>query len=190
MDFGCGPMTAGVALAEICSGQNKHYKEKVTYLGIDASQNMVDRAKWINEQHGIFDPKRFEIFRGTTFCSEMTATLPSSTAADLVILCLSYVLANATLQVVHSDRPEWVKNLSHEWDRWAVGLPNLDETRIVYLNPDGNFHNIWNWLARFITNTHNGSFSYTGWEKKIPIEGLRDVQSAQMIGKKKPNRFQ
>lgn len=88
VDFGCGPMTSGLVLAEILSRHDEDYEKKFIYLGIDASQNMVERAKRINEQHKIFAPDRFGIVQGKTFDfsdSVVEKTLGSTTQVDLAV---------------------------------------------------------------------------------------------------------
>ena len=55
-DFGCGPMTAGLVLAEKLSKITKSYRDKVSYLGVDCSENMCNFAKTVNGLRGDGNP--------------------------------------------------------------------------------------------------------------------------------------
>ena len=196
VDFGCGPMTSGLALAEILLEHNKDYQERVTYLGIDASRNMIDCAKWINEQHEIFDPDMFKIVQDRKFHSEMMAMLPSSTNADFVILCMSFVLAESTLKVSQNQQEAWVRHFAHEWGQCVSGLQKLEEFRVVYINPkarharvslDRTFHETWRTLRDTLqTSDISGSFSYSdSGEEETSVKYLGNpVMSAQIRGQK------
>ncbi|MDD9820510.1 MAG: class I SAM-dependent methyltransferase [Nitrospira sp.] len=193
VDFGCGPMTSGLVLAEILSKHDEDYKKKLTYLGIDASQNMVERAKWINdnEQHKIFAPDRFGIVQGTTFDfsdSVVEETLGSTTQVDLAVLCMSFVLAPPTNRVRKDEQPSWARDLAEKWHQWISRLPNLHETEIVYLNPGlYDFHLTWKEFTKALKKQGtDGAFSYESGEiEYVPVPGLKsDVASALIIGRK------
>ena len=64
VDFGCGPMTSGLALAQVLSNG---YKAETSYFGIDASRHMVKKAKYINEKYKLFSPECFKVVQGTQF---------------------------------------------------------------------------------------------------------------------------
>ncbi len=206
VDFGCGPMTSGLALAEILLEHDRDYKEKVTYLGVDASQNMVERAKWINKQYEIFRPNRFNVVHDTKLCAEMMTNFPFATEADLAILSLSFVLAKGTYKCP-TEKDELKKRdleFSETWDRYVSNLPNLEglnEIRIVYLNPSVSvvtlsqsyIHANWIDFTKALSARKIGDFfSYTGGDvERITVPELqKPVMAAQMIGKKKTNRSQ
>ena len=42
IDYGCGPLTSGIAF------WNATRQHKITYIGLDISQNMLDKASEIN----------------------------------------------------------------------------------------------------------------------------------------------
>ena len=86
VDFGCGPMTAGLALAEILSTQTPDYKAHTAYFGIDASRNMVNKARCINKEHALF--KHFKAVQDTRFNSQQ---IPSSFPAPQ-LLCFVFHL--------------------------------------------------------------------------------------------------
>lgn len=192
VDFGCGPMTSGLVLAEILSKHDEDYKKKLIYLGIDASQNMVERAKCINKEYEIFAPDRFEIVQGTTFDfsnSAVGATLGSTTQVDLVVLCMSFVLAPQTNRVPESGQPPWAKKLAEKWHQWISRLPNLHETKIVYLNPDQfSLHTTWKEFTKALKEQGPDSgFSYeSGKMEYVPVPdlNLKEVASELIIGRK------
>ncbi len=41
VDFGCGPMTSGIMLAEMLSVYGDKYHDNLIYVGIDSSKNYV-----------------------------------------------------------------------------------------------------------------------------------------------------
>lgn len=192
VDFGCGPMTSGLVLAEILSKHDEDYKKKLTYLGIDASQNMVERAKWINKRYGIFAPDRFGIVQGTTFDfsdSVVEEPLGSTTQVDLTVLCMSFVLAPQTNRVPESEQHPWAKEIAEKWHQWIISrLPNLHEMRIVYLNPNlYDFHHTWKEFTKaLLEQGTDGAFSYEPRGREyVPVPGLKnDVTSALIIGRK------
>ena len=97
VDFGCGPLTSGIAFWALTGQRN------ITYLGIDSSQAMRDKAKEIN-QYGpsqYRDPffSRFELMSDYT---QLTGLLDNAiTVADktLIIFNFCYFLASRTLDI-------------------------------------------------------------------------------------------
>lgn len=72
VDFGCGPMTAGLGLAGILSKQKEDYKINTAYLGVDLSINMVNKARAINEKYRLFAPEYFKVVQSARFASQPT----------------------------------------------------------------------------------------------------------------------
>ena len=56
IDFGCGPLTSGIAFWAALSGHRD-----ITYFGIDSSQRMLDKAQEIN-RYGPYGPRGDEFF--------------------------------------------------------------------------------------------------------------------------------
>lgn len=54
VDFGCGPLTSGIAFRATFAGHRD-----ITYLGIDSSQTMLDKAKKINRHRPYGDDRFF-----------------------------------------------------------------------------------------------------------------------------------
>lgn len=172
VDVGCGPMTAGLALAEVLSTQISDYKTQTAYFGVDASQNMVAKAITVNETHGLFLPENFMVVRGTQFNPK---SIPQSFSKPWVaVLCLSFVLGPNTL------RPAWqakniVKKLADEWKEYVENQPRCEETRIVYLNPlTGNLNRNWHMLKTALLESNAaGRFCYTSDKYiSLPVESL------------------
>ena len=174
IDFGCGPMTSGLALAEIISNRN------VYYCGIDVSQNMAESANWINEQHEIFDPDRFKVIQANTL-NDKIKELSSSKNFDLAVLSMSFVMAPGTNKAPNQDA--WVRDFAQKWDQF---LKIFSETRAIYINPDYSpAHVYWDKFCWELQKSQ--VFSYTGGEQEaISIPTLPNpIIAAQMLGKRK-----
>ena len=163
VDFGCGPMTSGLALAEILSKQTSDYKAQTTYFGIDASHYMVKKAKHINKKYKLFSPKRFKVVQGTQFDPQKIP--PSFPEPQNVVLCLSFVLAADTLRP-DAQTKNTTGKLADTWKKYIANQTQCCETGIIYFNPVnyyGNLHS--NWLDVFrdtILDPNNaGGFSYS-----------------------------
>ncbi|RKU13562.1 hypothetical protein C6502_04150 [Candidatus Poribacteria bacterium] len=97
IDFGCGPLTSGIAFWAFTGRRN------ITYLGIDSSQAMCDKAKEINQ----YGPKRyrdpfFSRFELMSYYTQLTGSLDNAiTVADktLIIFNFCYFLASRTLDI-------------------------------------------------------------------------------------------
>ncbi len=169
VDFGCGPMTSGLALAEILSGQTSENTMQAAYFGVDASANMVNKANSINEEYGLF-PKYFKVVQDTKFDAQKIPNYFPEVQA--VLLSLSYVLAPGTLQK-SDDQPNTVaETLANDWKKFISRETQCQETIIVYMNPvdkKTTFHNS-NWSCIFsptmLSPSHTGDFIYTGTKMK------------------------
>lgn len=131
VDYGCGPMTAGLALAEILSPQLSH----IHYHGIDASKNMVEMAQRINKEHKVFD--NFKVIQE----NRLNPTDLPTEKFDIAILSFSYVLARDTCNLELKD----MEKMAKIWHEAVLGW-QCEETRIIYQNPKeyGGTHGRWN----------------------------------------------
>lgn len=185
IDLGCGPMTSGLALAEVMSKQINYsdYKNNVTYLGIDISQNMVERALSINDEYQIFNADRFQVIRTDKFEANQ---LPKSTNFDIAILNMSFVLAPNTNKV--ENQSEWIEDLAHAWNQFATTLPNLQETRAIYMNPNNSsLHFYWDKFQQSLKEYNNiNNFAYTSIGREtVKIPNLpNSVVASQIVGKR------
>ena len=172
VDFGCGPMTSGLALAEVLSRQTPGYKKQTAYFGVDASANMVDMANRINASYGLFAPRRFKVVQGTRFDSQKIPHF--SPKPRVVVLCLSFVLAQGTLKS-DTTAKKAVMELSADWKKYVAGETRCRETTIIYLNPGYFGHANWSkFFHRVMLNSDTtDGFRYTGQGlKNIPVPGL------------------
>jgi len=95
IDFGCGPMTAGLALAKRLG--KARARETVAYWGIDISMRMREKAKQINAYYRLF----FDVNFSDSFAK--SAAYGRMTVDDflhdcIVVINFSYVLSDMTLK--------------------------------------------------------------------------------------------
>ena len=179
VDLGCGPMTSGLALADVLSKQTTDYKADISYFGIDASSNMVAKAKSINTEYNLFAPEHFKIVQDTGFDSRK---IPQSfPEAHTVVLWLSFVLAPNTYK--SGD----VRKLADEWKNYVGNLSGCKETIIIYLNPKSTesyfLHDNWRLFREIIleqSNDNKFDYSALGFSQ-LPVESLGSEISIEMI---------
>ena len=178
VDFGCGPMTSGLALAEALSNGDK---AKTSYFGIDASHHMVKKAKYINEKYKLFSPECFKVVQGTQFDPQMI--LDTFPEPKIVVLCLSFVLAPDTFRTA-GRAGNIVRKLADDWKEFVENQPRCEETRIIYLNPLTSILNE-NWRALKTTMCKSntaGRFSYISNKyTSLFVESLRRYIYYDMI---------
>ena len=169
VDYGCGPMTSGLALAEILSEQPSDYKAQTTYFGIDASHHMVKKAKYINEKYKLFSPECFKVVQGTQFDPQKIS--PSFPEPQNVVLCLSFALAPNTLRPDVQTKNTAGK-LADTWKKYIANQTQCRETSIIYINPvdySRNLHS--NWLGVFrdimLDPNNAGGFNYSLSPRKL-----------------------
>jgi len=182
VDFGCGPMTSGLALAEQLSAQNPRYKSATAYFGIDASRNMAAKAHCINEQYKLFAPARFKVVQSRHFDAGGITRIgaPALASAKTAVLCCSFVLAPGTLQAHDGG----ARALAEAWKAFVSAQPHCAETRVIYLNPKGDFHRNWRAFQRAMLAPHSAAnFHYTGGNlTTLPVPGLRPITLAMLHG--------
>ena len=160
VDFGCGPMTAGLALADVVTHTSNvaDYKERIAYLGIDISKNMCAVARRI---HGIYDLYScFKIVEADGFDPQIIETLKCSYTT--AILNLSYVLSPRTYK--HSNQESEAKKLAQNWHNFVAGHAGFQHTRIIYHNPDMDYsHQNWEEFCAILQQepTQGGDMRYT-----------------------------
>jgi len=185
VDFGCGPMTSGLALAEVLSGKSAGYKQETAYFGVDVSQNMVDKARRINQKYRLFSSPRFSVVQGTLFDAwEIPNTFP---APRTVILCLSFVLAPDTLKFQEDN--DFLQNFANYFKRYVERQPACRKVRIVYLNPKSKrsyyLHDNWRIFESAMLAADSASrFRYTAERfTRLPVQlsGRADTVSLQII---------
>ncbi len=185
VDFGCGPMTSGLALAEILSKQASGNRMQTAYFGVDASENMMNKANCISEEYKLF-PKYFKVVHDTEFNAQK---IPDSfPETKIVLLSLSFVLAPETLG--KSDVPSHAiaKKLADDWKRFIANKTQCRETIIIYINPVDYREGLhYNWLRIFRdemkTANNAGSFKYIEHKmKEVPVQSVPNVALAVIEG--------
>ena len=179
IDFGCGPMTSGLALADILSKRFPDYRNHISYFGIDASRNMVAKAKSINAEYNLFAPEHFEIVQDTKFDSRQ---IPQSfPKAFTVVLLLSFVLAPDTY------KSGGVNKLVAEWKSFVNTQHECGEVYIIYVNPkiytSHPLHDNWHLFRKLMLQQSDGDiFDYTSESFfQLPVVSLRSTVSTEII---------
>ena len=152
IDFGCGPMTSGLALLAY---QNKmQVGNSIAYLGVDMSRNMRKVARAINNDYGLF--------KCAYFCADFNdAVVDSEKLLDAcreaaVVINFSYSLSSKTL-----------KPTANKIDVIGAGVGKLIEygagtdacpLYLIYQNPKdkvgiGGFVKNWRGLVRNISSS-------------------------------------
>ncbi len=133
VDFGCGPMTSGLALAEILSQQTSGDLTQTAYFGVDASRNMSEKANSVNAKYSLFMPRCFKAVQDIRFDSrKIPSFFPK---VQTVILCLSFVLAPETLRQPDAPAGDTAKRLADDWKRYIASETQCQETIVIYINP-------------------------------------------------------
>lgn len=176
VDFGCCPMTSGLALAEVLGKQTKTihrphpntkhikttYKQQTTYLGIDTSENMVNKAHKINREYNLFEQSHFVIKQGKGL--DLLNRLHISPDIKTAVLVLSFVLAPRTCNLEEQE----IKELAYKWKAYLDNNHDYRKTHIIYINPayDRLNHN-WSDVFRpaMLEENHTGDFTYN--EKEL-----------------------
>lgn len=101
IDFGCGPMTAGLSLVK-CIGK-KRAKNTVAYWGIDISKRMREKAALINDYYRLFSDAAFSgSFAKSATYGKMTVKNDFGNDC-IVVVNFSYVLSDMTFKgAVHA----------------------------------------------------------------------------------------
>ena len=96
IDFGCGPLTSGIAFWATSSHTN------ITYIGIDRSEAMLKKAKDIN-RNGLFQDTHRPFFEKEHFLTDFVQLPPYLERVEignpnnaLIILNFCYILASHT----------------------------------------------------------------------------------------------
>lgn len=103
IDFGCGPLTSGVALWTFAR------QSDITYLGIDNSQAMLDKAKAVNEYgpdrwQPFFDKDKFELICDYHYLTQLLDNHIEKGDRTQIIFNFCYLLASETLDIENLSR--------------------------------------------------------------------------------------
>lgn len=134
IDFGCGPLTSGLAFHET-GGQGD-----ISYLGIESSQAMRDKATEINQYSPRFS--RFELISDYSQLPDLLENVIAEDDKTPIIFNFCYFLASETLDIRHLSDV-----MAQIGDKYCNH--NLC---IVYQNPSrSELHNNWESLKAHLT---------------------------------------
>lgn len=136
IDFGCGPLTSGIAFWAFARQDN------ITYLGIDTSQAMLEKAKEINlygpSKYGSSFFKAFELISNYSKLAGLLERYISTNEKTPIILNFCYFLASWTLDV--NSLSEVINRIVRKYSKHKIG--------VVYQNPDlSSLHENWEILS-------------------------------------------
>ncbi|SEB01526.1 AAA domain-containing protein [Flavobacterium gillisiae] len=129
IDFGCGPLTAGIAFNQF--GKKIVENFNMNYFGIDISSGMVEMAKEFSKENIFHNNSTFHFNKSYTEINEELLeelfTLP-----NLVILNFSYLFANLDLE----QTIELAQQINNTVDKFP-----LNKYIVIYQNPVQRHHN-------------------------------------------------
>lgn len=128
-DFGCGPLTAGIAFNQFAKKLDENFS--MNYFGIDISNGMINMAKEFS-QSSIFNSA--STFNFHTNIAEIEHSIYDEIfrLSNVVILNFSYLFANLNLEQT-IDLANHINNLADKYP--------LNKYIIIYQNPVNKFHN-------------------------------------------------
>ncbi len=136
VDFGCGPMTAGLVFAELLDKYDIKRNNNIHYLGIDISCNMCSFAKKIGEKYTLYQSS--EIFN-----SDRINDLQIPFSPDIAVLCFSHALAPGTLKGGEILPYVLAQSLAQDWHGIFKKFNECCKSIAIYQNPSGNFEENW-----------------------------------------------
>ena len=178
VDFGCGPLTSGIAFWAAFPGHRD-----ITYLGIDSSRTMLDKAQEIN-RHGHFFTKGWSISDYNRLDHYLNDYIAIGDQTQ-IIFNFCYFLASKTLDI--RDLSDCLTQIVVEYSQHKMCL--------VYQNPiqSPDAHRNWRTLkGKFSTfrsripqpNIENFSCDWFRlqngrliWRKSFPIDFYVDILS-------------
>ena len=174
VDYGCGPMTSGLVLAEILSEHGSDWRERTHYHGIDASRNMLTIAERINKEFDeLFHDGRFSL----AHAKEINLESIRKEKFDVAILSFSYVLAPKTFKL----DAKIIEAFPEQWHDAVIGW-GCKETHIIYQNPSGDHQKHWSKL-REIWPGKQGQIRYEkGCSEDCEWGGPRPSVMARIVG--------
>jgi hypothetical protein len=168
IDFGCGPLTSGVALAWYYGSLDDKKQQDFHYIGIDNCEAMIRKAREISLRPGWIDCSFdfLKSYKSHDYILELIDIYLSSGQYKeyLIVLNYSYLFASSTLDV--SNLAELVKKildnnksykicllyqdplfLKSKWDKFKSSFPKLctvvaQEEKLRYRNTTGKIREI------------------------------------------------
>lgn len=128
-DFGCGPLTSGLAFNQVCKSINPDFA--MNYIGIDISNAMLDKAKEFSKSEIFNSNTTFEFANSMKHIDENILG-DWFRVSNTVILNFSYLFAN-----LDSDQ---IMDLVNEINSLGQQYP-LNKYILIYQNPVHRHHN-------------------------------------------------
>lgn len=181
VDYGCGPMTSGLALMKRL--KKRHAGKEVAYCGIDISRAMLAKAKQINGYYRLFSDAGFYPRIGNA-SAHLKMTVKNDFANDcIVVFNFSHVLSTMTLK--GNRAVEQIVDAIAKISCYA--LEQNCPVYIIYQNPRagalmrGKMHSNWGELKRKLTTV----FAIKRQEEKACTHGAKTTYYAKIqIGPK------
>ena len=151
IDFGCGPLTSGIAFWAFAG------KCDITYIGIDNSQGMLDKA-WEINQYGFHDEFIVPFYKNENFhliryCNHLPQLLNSiemhNSDDTLIIFNFSYFLQSNTF-----NDPSNIEKLGDSLLSTLVYNHGGNKIYMVYQDPvrsefQGRWYNLKSWIITY-----------------------------------------
>jgi SAM-dependent methyltransferase len=123
IDLGCGPLTSGLALAELFQSETGE-PLRINYIGIDISKAMIEKAKEFSQSDLFHNASTFSFFNSWN-------DIPDEMAIELAgknnpfFINASYLFANLSVNIVE-DLANFVSNL----------IAKFKNVHFIFQNPD------------------------------------------------------
>ena len=162
IDFGCGPLTSGIAFWAATKQPN------ITYIGIDSSQTMLNKAQEINQYGADRDSrepfyKNFHLIRNYNQLSKLLEDIRIENPDEtLTIFNFCYFLQSKTLEIVD------LESLAEVLYFADVG----GYTCMVYQDPvSKSFQDKWYNFKRWVI-TYHSQFNESGFGWQDPTQEM------------------
>jgi DNA replication ATP-dependent helicase Dna2 len=129
IDFGCGPLTSGIAFNQVYKRIIPNYA--LRYIGIDISNSMIYKAKEISKS-SLFQPNAIFQFINSIKQVDKNQLEEWFRLSNTVVLNFSYLFANLT--------SEQINELASDMNSLVTQYP-LNKYLLVYQNPVHRHHN-------------------------------------------------
>lgn len=156
VDVGCGPMTAGLALANWYD--DAHHKPlKLSYVGIDNSEYCTTLASHFAARSELFDMQHSPLFYEDCSACDLDKLKARLTSNGTLLFMFSYILGQHTCKQEHLEK--WALFV-----RQAMSACNAKHNLFVYINSPHN--------GKEDTNNRYIQFQQLlGW-KHLPNDGF------------------
>lgn len=170
VDFGCGPMTSGLALADFYGDTAFGKKLNLSYIGIDYCEPMLKKAKEFSEYEGLFGSDSSFLFVNSWRDLDFELLRSYLSGDGHMVLNFSYFFGQALKDDLLADISDFVKRIKAEFKRnkvWIVYLnasyPGANQRYRLFKKSLGLRTSIRNFArvpTRFMQNRNVGQLEY------------------------------